>query len=52
MNNTIFEKTMEKLRNKIDVTLVSNIKDYLKWTSKRNYISQETFYNDLKIKLY
>ena len=25
---------MEKLRNVIDVKLVSNEKDYLKWTSK------------------
>ena len=27
-------KAMEKLRNTIDVKLVSNEKDYLKWTSK------------------
>ena len=27
-------KAMEKLRNVIDVKLVSNEKDYLKWTSK------------------
>ena len=30
MNNNIYSKSMEKLRNKIDVKLVSNKKDYLK----------------------
>ena len=30
MNNDIYSKSMEKLRNKIDVKLVSNKKDYLK----------------------
>ena len=32
--NAIYEKTMEKLRKRIDVKLINNIKDYLKWTSK------------------
>ena len=30
MNNDIYSKSMEKLRNKIDVKLVSNKKDYLR----------------------
>ena len=30
MKNDIYSKSMEKLRNKIDVKLVSNKKDYLK----------------------
>ena len=30
MNNDVYGKTMGKLRNKIDVKLVSNKKDYLK----------------------
>ena len=38
---------METLRNKIDVKLVSNKKNYLKWTSKPNYMSQEIFGNNL-----
>ena len=38
---------MENLRNRIDVKLVSNKKDYLKWTSKPSYMSQKIFDNDL-----
>ena len=39
MNNVVYGKTMENLRNWIDVKLVSNEKDYLKWTSKPSYRS-------------
>ena len=38
---------MENLRNRIDVRLVSNKKDYTKWTSKPSYMSSKTFDNDL-----
>ena len=38
---------MENLSNRIDVRLKNNKKDYLKWTSKPNYISQKIFENDL-----
>ena len=55
MNNTANGKTMEDLRNRIDAKLVNKEKDYLKWASKRSYLLQETFDNDLvvirKIKL-
>ena len=47
MNNAVYGKTMENLRNRIDVKLVSNKKDYLKWTSKPSYISHKIFDNDL-----
>ena len=47
MNNAACGKTMENLRNKIDIKLVSNRKDYLKWTSKQNYMSHKIFDNDL-----
>ena len=47
MNNAVYGKTMENLRNRIDVRLVSNEKDYLKWTSKPNYVSHQIFDNDL-----
>ena len=47
MNNDVYGKTVENLRNKIDAKLVSNKKDYLKWTSKPNYMSRKTFENDL-----
>ena len=38
---------MEKLRNIINVKLVSNQKDYLKWTSKPNHMSHKIFGNNL-----
>ena len=46
MNHAVYGKTMEKLRNKIDVKLVSNKKTPkkpLKWTSKPSYISHKIF---------
>ena len=43
MNN---EKTMENLRNRIDVKLVNNEKDYLKCTSKSTYMSHKIFDNN------
>ena len=45
--NNVYGKAMEKVRNRIDVKLVSNKKDYLKWTSKPSYISCKIFDNDL-----
>ena len=47
MNNAVYGKTVENLRNRIDVKLVSNKKDYLKWTSKPSYMSHKIFDNDL-----
>ena len=38
---------MENLRNRIDVKLVSNKKDYLKWTYKPSYTSHKIFDNEL-----
>ena len=38
MKNAIYRKTMENLRNGIDVKLVNNEKDYLKCTSKPSYM--------------
>ena len=32
MNKALYGKTMETLRNKVYIKLVSNRKDYLKWT--------------------
>ena len=44
MNNAVYGKTMENLRNRIDVKLASNKKDYLKRSS---YMSQKIFDNNL-----
>ena len=47
MNNAVYGKTMENVRNRIDVRYVSNEKDYLEWTSKRSYMSQKILDNNL-----
>ena len=44
LNNTVYGKTMVKLKERIDVKLVSNGNDYLKWAS---YMSQRNFGNDI-----
>ena len=41
VNKAVNSKAMDNLRNTIDVKLVSNKKDYLKWTSKRRYMSKK-----------
>ena len=41
MNKIVSDKTMEHLRNRIGVRLVSNKKDHLKSTSKPTHISQK-----------
>ena len=38
---------MENLRNRTDVKLVNNEKDYLKYTSKPSYMAYKTFDNNL-----
>ena len=47
MNNAVYGKTMESLRNRTDVKLVRKKKDYLNWTSKPSYMSHKIFDNDL-----
>ena len=48
-NNAVNEKTMKNLRNRIDIRLINNNnkKDYLKWTLKPSYVSQNIFDDDL-----
>ena len=47
MRNTVYEKAIENLRNRIDAELLSNKKYYLKWTSKPSYLSHKIFNIDL-----
>ena len=37
---------MENLKNRIDIKLVNNAKDYLKCTSKPSYMSHKIFGNN------
>ena len=43
MINSVYGKTMENLRKKINVRLVSNEKGFLKHTSRRTHITYESF---------
>ena len=45
MNNALYGKTMENLRNRVGVKLVNSEKDYLKCTSKPSYMSHKIFEN-------
>ena len=47
VNNTIYGKTMENLRNRINVKLGNNEKDYLNCSSKPSYMSHKIFNNSL-----
>ena len=47
MNNSVFGKTMENLRKRVDVRLVTNEKKLLKPTSKPTYISSKIFNENL-----
>ena len=43
MINSVYVKTMESLRKKINVRVVNNEKDYLKYVSKPTFISRKIF---------
>ena len=47
MNDAIYGKIMENLRNRINVKLVNNKKDYLKCTSRPSYMLHKIFENNL-----
>ena len=47
MNNSVFGKTMENLRKRVDVRLVTTHKKLDKLTSKPTYVSSKIFNEDL-----
>ena len=46
MINSVYGKTMENLRKRINVRLDSNEKDFLKYTSKPTYVTHKLFDKD------
>ena len=46
MINSVYGKTMENLRKRINVRLVNNEKDFLKYTSRPTYITHKSFGKD------
>ena len=46
MINSVYGKTMENLRKRINVRLVNNEKDFLKYTSRPTYITHKLFGKD------
>ena len=47
MNNSVFGKTMENIRKRVDVRLVTDEKKLLKLTSKPTYVSSKIFNDNL-----
>ena len=43
MVNCVFGKTTENLRKRANVKLVNNAKDYIKFVSRPNFVSQKIF---------
>ena len=46
MINSVYGKTMENLRKRINVRLINNAEDFLKYTSKSTYITHKIFGKD------
>ena len=47
MNNSVFGKTMENLRKRQDIKLVTDEEDLLRWASKPSFINYKIFNEDL-----
>ena len=47
MNNSVFGKTMENLRKRQDIKLVTDEENLLKWTSKPSFVNFKIFNEDL-----
>ena len=46
MMNSVYDKTMKNLRKIINVRLINNAEDFLKYTSKPTYITHKIFSKD------
>ena len=46
MINSVYEKTMENLRKRINVRLVNKAEDFLKYTSRPTHITHKIFGDD------
>ena len=46
MINFVYRKTMENLQKRINVRLINNAEDFLKYTSKPTYITHKMFGKD------
>ena len=46
MINSVYGKTMGSLRKRINVRLINNEKDFLKYTSRPTYVTHKTFDKD------
>ena len=51
MINSVCDKTMEKLRKRIKVRIVTNEKDFLKYASRRTYITHKIFSKDFLLSM-
>ena len=47
MNNSIFGKTMENLRKRVDIRLVTDVNQFIKLTSKPTFVSSKIFNKNL-----
>ena len=47
MNNAVYSKTMENLRNRIKLRVVKNSQDFTKYTSRPTCVNCKVFENNL-----
>ena len=47
MNNSVYGKTVENLRKRVDVRLITDEKKLIKWVSKPTYVSSKIFNKNL-----
>ena len=49
MINSVYEKTMKNLQERISVQLVKNAEDFLKYSSRPTYITHKVFDKNMHI---